>query len=815
MHQTPRGKSRKASRRSNKRPQRNRRLRLQNLEQRQLLAGDISAVQNIDFPEDVNADGEVSPADALMILNGLSGDDEIEIVGPEGENLGNDSQPNRRRFRDVNGDGRLTPDDALRVLNRMSRDRANRDQAERGDRQNPPNDTSTEESPDAPVTETATEVRSIDGTGNNLTDPTLGTAGTEFTRIVDADYADGVSDPSGENRASAREISNIIFDQDESILNDRGLSDIVWQWGQFIDHDITLTEEAAEDQHVAFNIEVPLGDDAFDPFATGVQEIELTRSAVAEGTGVNTIAQQVNGITAFIDGSMVYGSDAETAESLRAFEGGRLATSENDLLPIGESGFFEAGDVRANEQHGLTAMHTLWVREHNRLADEIAAEDPSLTDEEIYQQARATVIGEIQAITYNEYLPALLGRGAIDEYAGYDETVDPSISNLFATAAFRYGHSALSSELQRLDDDGNVIDEGNILLRDAFFNPTDILELGIDPILKGLTANVSQEIDTQVIDDVRDFLFGPPGAGGFDLAALNIQRGRDHGLPDYNSAREELGLAPAESFADISSNPDVQARLAEAYGSVDDIDVWVGALAEDHVNGGSLGELASTVLAEQFTALRDGDRFWYQNTFSGQKLREIDSTRLSDVIERNTDLTSIQRNAFFVADADRESERPPRQNQGEPDRDRRDRDDPRQQRPDGNQDPTEPVPPPTGPVVPPNQSDLPARGSELPDEALTDGAPPVAPPTAAPVATADNGESADSEGDQNNRPLPPPPGDAGLPQPPGSPAETAADEVVSDRLPPPVREARGQDDRRSGQSRTDSVDAVFGLIGRD
>ena len=195
-----------------------------------------------------------------------------------------------------------------------------------------------------------------------------------------------------------------------------------------------------------------------------------------------------------------------------------------------------------------------------------------------------------------------------------------------------------------------MIDEGNILLRDAFFNPSDVIEIGIDPILKGLASNVSQEIDTALIDDVRNFLFGPPGAGGFDLAALNIQRGRDHGLDDYNSVRVQLGLDPAESFADISSDLDVQARLEEAYGTVDDIDVWVGALAEDHVEGGSLGELASTVLIDQFTALRDGDRFWYENVFEGQELRELQQTKLSDVIERNTDLTSIQDNAFFVSE---------------------------------------------------------------------------------------------------------------------------------------------------------------------
>lgn len=605
-----------------RRHHRKRKPKLQLLESRQLLAADIGDTQNTDLPEDVNDDGLVSSVDALMVINRIA--------------RGNSDGEARRGFRDVNGDGLISSIDALRVINRMTRDR------EGGDRDRPPR----EPQPQPP--EAIEEFRSIDGTGNNLEDPLLGSAHSELRRLVDSDYADAISEPRGDDRPSAREVSNAVAAQEESLLSARGLSDMVWQWGQFLDHDITLTEEAGETDAEAFNIAVPAGDPFFDPFRTGTQEIHFTRSAVADGTGVDSPAEQINASTAFIDGSMVYGSSEEVAASLRSFEGGRLLTSENDLLPIAESGFFYAGDVRANEQHGLTAMHTLFVREHNRIADQLSAQNPTSTDEETYQQARATVIAEIQAITFNEYLPALLGRGAVPDYGGYDPIIDPTISNVFATAAFRYGHTSLSSELLRLDDDGNVVDEGNILLRDAFFNPTDIIDLGIDPILKGLATNVSQEIDTQLVDDVRNFLFGPPGSGGFDLASLNIQRGRDHGLPNYNSVREQLGLSRAESFADITSDDELQAKLTSVYESVDDVDVWVGALAEDHVRGGSVGELTRTVLLEQFTALRDGDRFWYENMMDGSELREIQQTWLSDIIERNTDLTSIQDNAFIV-----------------------------------------------------------------------------------------------------------------------------------------------------------------------
>ena len=301
----------------------NRRLRLQNLEQRQLLAGDV--MHNVNLPEDVNADGVVSSFDALMIINDLS-------ERARNPNFVRGEEP--QMFRDVTGDGNVTPLDALQVINRMSEDeRARRrgGQGGNGNNNGPQNPDTQDPKPPAPISK---EVRSIDGSGNNLENPELGSTGIELTRIVDPDYADGISQPSGEDLPSAREISNVVFDQNESILNDRNLSDIVWQWGQFIDHDITLTGEAHEGEEESFNIAVPQGDPEFDPQNTGTQEIALTRSGAAEGTGVDSVLQQTNQITAFIDGSMVYGSDDDTAASLRAFEGGRLATSENGLCQL-------------------------------------------------------------------------------------------------------------------------------------------------------------------------------------------------------------------------------------------------------------------------------------------------------------------------------------------------------------------------------------------------------------------------------------------------------------------------------------------------
>lgn len=165
-----------------------------------------------------------------------------------------------------------------------------------------------------------------------------------------------------------------------------------------------------------------------------------------------------------------------------------------------------------------------------------------------------------------------------------------------------------------------------------------MIEDGIEPLLRGLAAQACQRIDTELVDDVRNFLFGPPGSGGFDLASLNIQRGRDHGLPLYNAVRASMGLTPAASFADVTSDSITQARLAEVYASPDEMDVWTGGLAEDAVNGGHVGELMFTVMKQQFEWLRDGDRYWYAKTLSGDRLTEVESTTLGDIIRRNTEI---------------------------------------------------------------------------------------------------------------------------------------------------------------------------------
>jgi len=510
------------------------------------------------------------------------------------------------------------------------------------------------------------EVRSYDGSNHNLDNPEWGSAFSHLQRIGPASYADGISALAGEFRDSARAISNEVLNQEEgaSLPNAFGRTDMVWQWGQFIDHDIDLTDGAEEEA----NIPVPAGDPEFDPNGAGDAVIAFNRALfdASTGTSVDNPREQENEITSWIDASMIYGSDEERALALRVgADSPFLATSEGNLLPFNEDGLanangfvsdattlFLAGDVRANEQVGLATMHTLWVREHNRLAQNLLDNNFSTDSNAVFEQARRLVIAKIQKITYEEFLPALHGGDPLPEYAGYDETVNPTIYNEFSAAAFRFGHSLLNQTMLRVDASGSEVSEGHLALRSAFFTAPSILveESSLDPILRGLATQQHQSLDSKVIQDIRNFLFGLPGDGGLDLASLNVQRGRDHGVPSYNDMRVAMDLERYTAFEQISSDINVQIALSEAYdGDVDLIDLWVGGLAEDAVKDAQFGELFDAIILRQFVELRNGDRFWYERDLTDSELQTLQDVTLAQVIRDNTNIgNELQDNVFMT-----------------------------------------------------------------------------------------------------------------------------------------------------------------------
>ncbi len=510
------------------------------------------------------------------------------------------------------------------------------------------------------------QYRTYNGLYNDLRNFQEGKANIPLERMAgDYNYPKG-SHYMVEN-TNPRLISNMLCNQDESIPDERGLSSLVFTFLQFIDHDITAT---AEGHHEYVPIDVPVGDTYFDPFYSGQVKIPFTRSAYMHLS--KSSREQINTITAWLDGSVIYGSDEERAKWLRSGECGKLKVSPSpygDLLPCNTvSGdcndtidpdapsmamnqnrdgsyvkVFVAGDIRANEQPGLTALHTLFVREHNRICDELAA-NGSCHDEKNYQYARKVVGGILQSILYNELLPALGVQTGNDKY---DRNASPNIFNSFATAAFRLGHTMVTNEIPVINNDCGEV-SSSLALADAFFNPSILMNQGVEGILRGLYRQTQEKIDLKLVHGVRNFLFGPPGAGGLDLAAMNIQRGRDHGLPFYNTIRDNFGMKKVKSFAEITADATVQKALKDAYGSVEKIDAWIGMLAEDKVPGTSFGPTLHTILSLQFRSIKQADRFYYTRDYQLRKQvrDEITETKISDVIKRNTDIGLISR-AFF------------------------------------------------------------------------------------------------------------------------------------------------------------------------
>ena len=311
--------------------------------------------------------------------------------------------------------------------------------------------------------------------------------------------------------------------------------------------------------------------------------------------------------------------------------------------------------MRSNEQMGLTSIHTLFVREHNRIAKILKGLNSHWNGEKVYQETRKIVGAVLQKITYEDFLPIVIGRNALPKYKGYDNKINPSISNAFATAAFRFGHSLIRQKFDILDKGFNPI--GNPLpLRQLFFNNTFINKFGIEPLLLGLLGNESQKVDNEIAAGLLENLFERKNSPGLNLAALNIQRGRDHGLPGYNAYRKFCNLKDARSFFDIPRDQMSLAQIVKFAKIYNDdpntADLWPAGISETPVKGGLVGPTFQCIIGDQFRRSRDGDRFFYENrgVFSEEQLREINKASLSEILCDNlgNKIVSVQKNAFLT-----------------------------------------------------------------------------------------------------------------------------------------------------------------------
>ncbi|KHN73447.1 Peroxidase mlt-7 [Toxocara canis] len=512
--------------------------------------------------------------------------------------------------------------------------------------------------------------RTMDGTCNNFQHPLRGAAFRPYNRLLPPEYDNGLSEPVSSLRnirPNAREASRILLSSRKAVLHPE-YNALLMQWGQYLIHDMAKTTLVPSAKcNVCQNIQgrcmsVPiLPHDPNANFKSNVC-IRVSRSSAICGSGVRLPRQQLNENTNFIDGSPIYGSSIHDNAKFREGRTGFLKLQNFNgmrLLPFDASkcrssascnAIFIAGDSRVNLFMGLTSFHIILTREHNRLAAQLQRMNPHWNGDRVFQEARKIVGGEIHAITYREYLPKILGSAfasTVGEYRGYNPNIDPTMANEFNSGAFRFGHGMIQEFYPRLDNRHQNTSFGGFNFVDGTLHSDHLIfQGGIDPVLRGMMVTPlkrPQRITTTVTENMF---------GNTDLGTINIQRGRDHGLPPYVRFRQLCGLSGARTMNDFAReilSPEARAKLKQVYGTPDRVDFYVGAVLEDPVVRGLIGPTLACIVGPQFQRTRDGDRFYYENPgiFTRAQLVEIRKSSLARLLCDNGDnIDFVPREAF-------------------------------------------------------------------------------------------------------------------------------------------------------------------------
>ncbi|KAK5985175.1 Peroxidase mlt-7 [Trichostrongylus colubriformis] len=437
--------------------------------------------------------------------------------------------------------------------------------------------------------------RSIDGTCNNLDNPIVGAAFSPFIRLLPSAYDDGINSLAGaQRRPNPREVSMFLLSTRHAISSP--VNSLVMQFGQ------------------------------------------ITRSFPVCGTGTgNRPREQYNENTAFIDGSSVYSSEAVTLRSLR--EGAMLKThvvNGRTFPPNNRRDSMTAGDDRATIFLGLAAMHTTFLRLHNNIAATLQNMNRHWNQDRIFQETRKIVGSVIQVITYQEFLPALIGpfhARLVPPYVKYNPSVNPGVLNEFAAAAYRL-HGMIQEFYPLLGP--NFESKGRVPFLDGVGRIEQVLS-AIDAVYRGFIATAARS-PQRITSSVTEHLFG-----GSDMATINIQRGRDHGFRPYNEYRKLCQLKPVTNFNEWPEVTEkaVRERVAQLYRSPD----------EEPIEGSLVGPTFACIIAEQFVRLRDGDRFYYETEglFTSNQLVALKAVTLSWVLCETSDgMTRIVPNAFTI-----------------------------------------------------------------------------------------------------------------------------------------------------------------------
>nr|XP_060474661.1 dual oxidase 2 [Panthera onca] len=531
------------------------------------------------------------------------------------------------------------------------------------------------------------EVQRYDGWFNNLRHHELGAAGFRLQRLVPANYADGVYQALGEPLLpNPRRLSDAAMRGTAGQASRRNRTVLGVFFGYHVLSDLVSVETPGCPAEF-LNIHIPPGDPVFDPDQRGDVVLPFQRSRWDPETGQSPSNPRdlTNEVTGWLDGSAIYGSSHSWSDALRSFSGGQLASGPDPAFPRnaqspllmwtppdpatgqrGPRGLYAFGAERGNRDPFLQALGLLWFRYHNVWAQRLAREHPRWGDEELFQHARKRVIATYQNIALYEWLPSFL-QTTPPEYTGYRSFLDPSISPEFLAASEQFFSTMVppgvymrnaSCHFQMVLNQGLGSSPALRVCNSYWIRENTNLNSAqaVNHLLLGMASQISEMEDRIVVEDLRDYWPGPGKFSRTDYVASSIQRGRDMGLPSYTQALKALGLETPKNWSDI--NPNVDPQVLEATAALYNQDLSLlellpGGFLESH---GDPGTLFNAIVLDQFVRLRDGDRYWFENTrnglFSKGEIAEIRNTTLWDVLVAvtNVDASALQPNVFIWHD---------------------------------------------------------------------------------------------------------------------------------------------------------------------
>ncbi|XP_054588942.2 dual oxidase 2 [Nothobranchius furzeri] len=537
------------------------------------------------------------------------------------------------------------------------------------------------------------EAPRFDGWYNSLGYPRRGAVGSHLVRLVPAHYWDGVYRAVHEPlQPNPRRLSRVLAAGHSGLPSARNQTVLSLVFGYH------LTFEIVDSRHPGcppefMNIQVPKGDPVFDPTGTGKVLLPFQRGQwdKESGQSPSNPRTQVNSVTAWIDGSSIYGPSSSWSDSLRNFSGGLLSSGSEWNMPNqgggrnfmwsaadpstgehGPQGLYELGNAWANENMFTAAEGIIWFRYHNYVASKLHKEHPEWSDEKLFQHARKTVVATFQNIALYEWLPGYLRGKKLPPYPGYQKFVDPGISPEFQAAAIRFGVTMAPPGVYMrnktchfqtiMNMDGST--SPALRLCNSFWKRQSNnvkTSQDVDNLLMGMASQIAEREDNIVVEDLRDFMYGPQRFTRTDLVALTIQRGRDFGLQSYIHVRNALDLPPVKTFEEINpelnrNNPQLLLDVAELYDrDISKLELFPGGLLE---STDGPGPVFSAIILDQFERIRNGDRFWFENKqnglFTDEEIQMIRRVTYHDVLIAVTaaEATDIQKNVFFWRDGD-------------------------------------------------------------------------------------------------------------------------------------------------------------------